>query len=68
MESWIAEVIGAMHINNIKQDEVAHAMGIRRDYLNKILNGKNKTANAETRIKSAIAEIIRERNQILKER
>ena len=37
-------------------------MRIRRDYLNKILNGKKTPKDAETRIMSAIDEIIRERN------
>ena len=62
MDNWIAVAIGKMHINNIKQDDVASKMGIRRDYLNKILNGKNFPKDAETRIMSAIDEIIREKN------
>lgn len=61
MESWIAEAVGTMHIKGIKQEEVARVMGVRRDYLNKILNGRNKPANAETRIMTAISDIIRER-------
>ena len=62
MDNWIANAIGKMHINDIKQDEVASKMRIRRDYLNKILNGKKTPKDAETRIMSAIDEIIRERN------
>ena len=63
MENWIAVAIGKMHINNIIQDEVASKMRIRRDYLNKILNGKKTPKNAETRIMSAIDEIIQERKR-----
>lgn len=62
MDNWIANAIGKMHINDIKQDEVASKMRIRRDYLNKILNGKKTPKDAETRIMSAIDEIIAERN------
>ncbi len=62
MDNWIAVAIGKMHINDIKQDEVASKMRIRRDYLNKILNGKKTPKDAETRIMSAIDEIIAERN------
>lgn len=61
LESWIAEAVGTMHIKGIKQEEVARVMGVRRDYLNKILNGRNKPANAEIRIMTAISDIIRER-------
>ena len=61
MERWIAEAVGTMHIKGIKQDEVARVMGVRRNYLNKILNGRNKPANAESRIMTAIDDIIRER-------
>lgn len=63
MENWIANAVGEMHVNGIKQEDVAKKMGVRRDYLNKILNGKNSPKNAESRIKSAIAEIIREREK-----
>lgn len=61
MENWIANAIGEMHVNGIKQEDVAKKMGVRRDYLNKILNGKKSPANAETRIMTAISDIIRER-------
>ena len=61
MDNWIANAIGKMHINDIKQDEVASKMRIRRDYLNKILNGKKTPKDAETRIMSAIDEIILEK-------
>lgn len=61
MENWIAEVVGKMHVNKIKQTELAEKMGIRRDYLNKILNGFDKPANAEERIMKALDELIAER-------
>jgi transcriptional regulator with XRE-family HTH domain len=47
-----------MHIHRIKQSELAEKMGIRRDYLNKILNGKYSPSGAKERIEGAIKELI----------
>lgn len=63
MKNWIANAVGEMHVNGIKQEDVARVMGVRRDYLNKILNGKKNPANAEARIMTAISDIIRERER-----
>lgn len=61
LEKWIATVVGKMHVNKIKQTELAEKLGIRRDYLNKILNGADRPANAEERITKALDELIVER-------
>ena len=61
LENWIAEVVGKMHIHKITQVELAEKIGIRRDYLNKILNGFEKPAKAEERIMKALNELISER-------
>ena len=61
MENWIAVVVGKMHVNKITQSELAKKIGIRRDYLNKILNGFDVPANAEERITKALDELIAER-------
>jgi DNA-binding transcriptional regulator LsrR (DeoR family) len=58
MEKWIATAVGMMHIHGIKQSELAEKMGIRRDYLNKILNGKHSPSGAKERIEGAIKELI----------
>lgn len=61
MEEWIGEVIGKMHVNKITQVELARHLGIRRDYLSKILNGAINPKGAKQRIVTAINEIINER-------
>ena len=61
LENWIAIIVGKMHVNKITQSELAKKIGIRRDYLNKILNGFDKPANAEERITKALDELIAER-------
>nr|DAQ53985.1 MAG TPA: DNA-binding protein [Caudoviricetes sp.] len=52
-----------MHINKVSQTDIAKKMGVTNDYVWMILNGKKSPKNAETRIKSAIADIIREREK-----
>ena len=58
MEKWIATVVGKMHLHKITQSELAERLGIRRDYLNKILNGAESPANAKERITKALDELI----------
>lgn len=58
MEKWIANVVGKMHLNKVTQTELANKLGIRREYLNKILNGAETPANAKERIIKALNEII----------
>lgn len=58
MESWIAEVVGKMHVHKISQDELAEKVGVRREHINKILNGKLAPKGAKERITTAINELI----------
>lgn len=63
MDQWIGEAIFKMRSNKITQEQVASKMGVGREYINKILTGKKEFTpkNAESRIMTAIDEIIRER-------
>ncbi len=61
MDEWIGTAIGKMHLHKITQNEVAAEMGIRRDHLNKILNGKEKPKGAAERVTAAIDRIIARR-------
>lgn len=63
MENWIADCIGKMHIHGIKQGDVADEMGVRRDYLNKILNGKETPKGIEDRVSKAIDALIARRSE-----
>ncbi len=61
MEAWIADVVGRMHIHNIRQAELAERIGVRREHLNKILSGKLAPKGAQERVVAALNEIISER-------
>lgn len=59
-ENWTAEAIGLMHTHHITGGKLAEHMGIRREYLSQILNGKRKPKEAEAKIMAAINEMIAE--------
>ena len=61
MDSWIANAVGEMHINKISNIDISKKLGVTAEYVSMLLNGKKKPANAETRIMTAIDDIIRER-------
>lgn len=58
MDKWIATMVGQMHINGITQSELAQELGIRRDYLNKILNGKKSPKNAKEKFEAALENLL----------
>lgn len=61
LEQWIAEAVGKMHINKITQTQLADRLGVTNDYIWMILNGKKSPKNIESRVMTAIDEIISER-------
>lgn len=62
MERWIGKCVGRMHIYGISQVDLAREMGIRRDYLCKILNGKENPKGARERIEKALEELIKNKH------
>ena len=62
MDGWIANAVGKMHVNKISNIDVAKKLNFTVAYVSIILNGKKTPKDAETRIMSAIDEIIAERN------
>jgi len=61
MEKWIADVVGAMHINKITNRDVAAKMNVTPGYVSMLLNEKKVTKTAENDIRKAIEAIIFER-------
>lgn len=61
MEKWTIKAAGLMHYNKISNIDVSKKLGVTAEYVSMLLNGKKKPANAETRIMTAISDIIRER-------
>ena len=61
MEEWTIKAAGLMHYNKISNIDVSKKLGVTAEYVSMLLNGKKQPANAETRIMTAISDIIRER-------
>lgn len=60
---WTGDVVGTLHVNNIEIRELAAKMGCAPEYLGKILNGKREPKNAEAKVKEALAELVKEREE-----
>lgn len=59
-EKWTGEVIATLHLNRIKQKELAKKIGWTQQYLCLVLNGKVQPAGAEEKVVSAINELLNE--------
>lgn len=57
-EAWTAELVGKMHLNRIRQIDLAKHMGVTRSYVSMILTGTRTAKNAERQFKQAVDELI----------
>ena len=58
METWIAEVVGKMHIHRITQEALAERVGVRREHICKVLGGKESGVKLKDKILTAVDEMI----------
>lgn len=59
---WTGEVIGELHVNGLEIRALAKKMGVSPEYASKILNGHKIPKNAEEKVKTALNELIAEKN------
>lgn len=59
-EKWTGEVVGAMHINRISYQMLADRIGWNVKYLSTVMNGHRKPKGAESIVKDALEEILKE--------
>lgn len=60
-EKWTGQLIGKMHNERVAVNELAAELGVSRSYVSMILNGKRKPEGAQKRMKAALDEILRRR-------
>lgn len=48
-EPWTANVVGRMHLNGIKNDELAKKCGWTPQYISMVLNGKKRFSSKEAK-------------------
>lgn len=60
-EAWTGDIVAQLHIYGFTQSDLANKMRTNRSYINQVLNGVKKPANAEARCRAAMSELIKER-------
>lgn len=65
-EQWTADFIGEMHLNRIKQTELAAALGITPEYVCTILNGNRSPKGAEQKFRKALEQIVAQKQSTTK--
>jgi len=55
---WTADIIGEMHLNGVRKQELAKELGVTAEYVSMLLNGHRSPPNAETRCREALARLI----------
>lgn len=63
LPKWTGDVVGTLHVHNIEIRELAAKMECAPEYLGKILNGKREPKNAEDKVKEALNELVKEREE-----
>ena len=62
LEEWVAVAVGKMHINKIRNIDLAKHMGVTVQYVSEILNSKKSPKGIGDRVLKAIDEIIESTN------
>lgn len=55
---WAGEIVASLHVNKIKQKELAKEMDLTEEYVSMILCGKKSSVGMEERMKAAIESIV----------
>lgn len=55
---WTGECVGKMHTNRISITQLAQELGVTREYLSMLLNGRRSPAGAEQRVTEALNRLI----------
>lgn len=56
-EQWTAEIIGAMHLHEITQVQLARQLGVTAEYVNMVLNCRRVPKDASKRFQAALSEL-----------
>lgn len=58
---WSASLVGKMHLYGVSQSQLAENLGISREFVNCVLNGRRELKGAKDRFNAALDEIIKSR-------
>ena len=58
---WTAQILGEMHLHGVTAKKLAQKLGLHEKYVSAIMNGHKEPAGAEIKFRTALEEIIREK-------
>lgn len=61
VEKWTGRLVGKMHNERIRAEDIATELGVTPAYVSMILNGKRNPPEAKTRLEGAVNAIIEKR-------
>ena len=61
IDKWTGRLIGKMHNNGIKNDDLAKKLGVCKSYVSMVLRCERTPKGARERFEKAVDEIIKER-------
>ena len=61
-EKWTGTLVGKMHNERVRIEDIAVQLGVSKAYVSMILNGKRTPAGAKERLNGAFAEILEARH------
>lgn len=61
VQKWTGRLVGKMHNERIKAEDIASELGVSTAYVSMILNGKRNPPNAKERFEAAVNAIIEKR-------
>lgn len=60
-EEWTGELAKKMHMNKVKNADLAKELGVTEAYVSMLMNSKRETKNAQERLENAFEAIISKR-------
>lgn len=61
VEKWTGRLVGKMHNERIRAEDIATELGVTPAYVSMILNGKRNPPGAKVRLEAAVDAIIEKR-------
>ena len=66
LKPWIGEMVGLMHCYRISGQQLAEHLGVTREYVSMVLNGRREPADAEERFRTAVSELVKKQSGVKK--
>lgn len=58
---WTAEILGEMHLHGVTAKQLSEKLGFNPKYVSAVMNGRRSPKEAETKFRTALAELIDEK-------